>query len=76
MDAILSDEIKITLMSFYLITRPLQNFVKDVFIQMGCPSNEAEEAAEVLVNADLRGVDSSRCCLVYMDISDFGKKVE
>ncbi len=38
--------------------KALQNFVKEVFTQMGCPENEAAEASEVLVNADLRGVDS------------------
>lgn len=38
--------------------KALQHFVKEVFIKMGCPIDEASEASEVLVNADLRGVDS------------------
>lgn len=36
----------------------LKDYVKDVFSKMGCPIDEAKEAAKVLVNADLRGVDS------------------
>lgn len=36
----------------------LKLFVEKVFLGMGCPQNEANEAAEVLLSADLRGVDS------------------
>ncbi|NQZ76189.1 MAG: Ldh family oxidoreductase [Ekhidna sp.] len=36
----------------------LKRFAKDVFIKIGCPEKEALQAAEVLVSADLRGVDS------------------
>jgi LDH2 family malate/lactate/ureidoglycolate dehydrogenase len=36
----------------------LQNFVKQVFIKMGCPVEEADLAATILVAADLRGIDS------------------
>lgn len=36
----------------------LRNFTKSIFISIGCPKNEAELAADVLVSADLRGVDS------------------
>lgn len=36
----------------------LQNFIKEVFIKIGCPQEEAELASEVLISADLRGIDS------------------
>jgi len=36
----------------------LKKFTKDVLIQIGCPSGEAGLAAEILVSADLRGIDS------------------
>lgn len=36
----------------------LQNFIKEVFIKIGCPVEEAELASEVLISADLRGIDS------------------
>ena len=36
----------------------LKRFTKDVFMAIGCPAEEATQAAEVLVSADLRGVDS------------------
>jgi L-2-hydroxycarboxylate dehydrogenase (NAD+) len=33
-------------------------FTNEVFLKMGCPSNDAKLAADVLVSADLRGIDS------------------
>jgi LDH2 family malate/lactate/ureidoglycolate dehydrogenase len=36
----------------------LRAFVRDIFLQMGCPPADADLAADVLVSADLRGVDS------------------
>lgn len=36
----------------------LRKFTKSVFLEMGCPSDQAESATEVLLSADLRGVDS------------------
>jgi L-2-hydroxycarboxylate dehydrogenase (NAD+) len=36
----------------------LKDFVKQVFIKMGCPEEEADLAAIILVAADLRGIDS------------------
>jgi L-2-hydroxycarboxylate dehydrogenase (NAD+) len=36
----------------------LQKFTKEVFNHMGCPSDQAELATEVLLSADLRGIDS------------------
>jgi LDH2 family malate/lactate/ureidoglycolate dehydrogenase len=36
----------------------LQEFVRQVFLKMGCPEADAELAATVLITADLRGIDS------------------
>ncbi|NLR93060.1 Ldh family oxidoreductase [Flammeovirga agarivorans] len=36
----------------------LFNFSKNVFLAMGCPEKDADLAANVLLSADLRGVDS------------------
>ncbi|MEM6643753.1 MAG: Ldh family oxidoreductase [Bacteroidota bacterium] len=36
----------------------LKRFTQDIFCKIGCPEEEAGQAADVLVSADLRGVDS------------------
>lgn len=36
----------------------LRDFTRDVFLAMGCPAAQAELASEVLLSADLRGIDS------------------
>lgn len=36
----------------------LKDFTEKIFIKMGCPVEEAKKGAEVLLSADLRGVDS------------------
>jgi L-2-hydroxycarboxylate dehydrogenase (NAD+) len=36
----------------------LQNFTRDIFTSIGCPEAEATLASEVLISADLRGIDS------------------
>lgn len=36
----------------------LQNFVQAIFEAIGCPTIHAEQATDVLVTADLRGIDS------------------
>jgi L-2-hydroxycarboxylate dehydrogenase (NAD+) len=36
----------------------LKQFTHDIFIRMGCSSDDAVLATEVLLNADLRGIDS------------------
>src|SRR5688500_9920687 len=36
----------------------LQKFTKEVFDHMGCPPDQTELATAVLLNADLRGIDS------------------
>ncbi|MFP4092946.1 MAG: Ldh family oxidoreductase [Cyclobacteriaceae bacterium] len=36
----------------------LKSFTRDIFLKLGCPLKDAELAADVLLSADLRGVDS------------------
>lgn len=36
----------------------LYNFSRQVFLSMGCPEKDAQLASEVLIKADLRGIDS------------------
>ncbi len=36
----------------------LENFCEAIFLSIGCPSHQASQAAQVLLAADLRGVDS------------------
>ena len=33
-------------------------FTNEVFLKMGCPTDDAKLASDVLVSADLRGIDS------------------
>ena len=42
----------------YIPVNELQNFMKDVFIKLGVPSNEAIQCSEVLIKSDLRGIES------------------
>jgi L-2-hydroxycarboxylate dehydrogenase (NAD+) len=47
------------IMSFTLFTYArLKKFSEDVFLKMGCAPHHASMAAEALVSADLRGIDS------------------
>ncbi|MEY3350222.1 MAG: hypothetical protein RIQ50_333 [Bacteroidota bacterium] len=39
-------------------SQTLTQLVKSVFLAMGCPPHQAQLAADVLVSADLRGIDS------------------
>lgn len=36
----------------------LRQFANDIFLKMGCPSVQAGQASDVLLSADLRGIDS------------------
>lgn len=36
----------------------LWQFAHDIFLKIGCPNNQARQAADVLLSADLRGIDS------------------
>ena len=48
--------------------KTLQNFMRDVFIGLNVPKEDAEIIAEVLITSDLRGIDShgiQRCKMYY-----------
>ena len=38
--------------------KKLRKFTQDVFLAIGCSNSDAELAADVLLKADLRGIDS------------------
>jgi L-2-hydroxycarboxylate dehydrogenase (NAD+) len=52
----------------YLDAEILENFMKDVFIGLGIPNDDAKIIANVLITSDLRGIDShgiQRCKMYY-----------
>jgi LDH2 family malate/lactate/ureidoglycolate dehydrogenase len=52
----------------YVDARTLENFMRDVFIGLGVPKEDANIIAEVLITSDLRGIDShgiQRCKMYY-----------
>ena len=51
----------------------LQNFMRDVFIGLGVPKEDADIIADVLITSDLRGIDShgiQRCKMYYDRIKE------
>ena len=51
----------------------LQNFMRDVFIGLGVPKEDADIIADVLITSDLRGLDShgiQRCKMYYDRIKE------
>ncbi|HEV7349889.1 Ldh family oxidoreductase [Telluribacter sp.] len=53
----------------------LQHFTEEVFRKLGCPDQEAALAAEVLLSADLRGIDSHGIARLagYVRLYDIGR---
>lgn len=52
----------------YVDAKTLETFMKDVFIGLGVPEEDAKIIAEVLITSDLRGIDShgiQRCKMYY-----------
>ncbi|MFX1487770.1 MAG: Ldh family oxidoreductase [Promethearchaeota archaeon] len=52
----------------YIDAPTLENFMRDVFIGLGLPKEDAEIIANVLITSDLRGIDShgiQRCKMYY-----------
>jgi L-2-hydroxycarboxylate dehydrogenase (NAD+) len=52
----------------YIDATTLENFMRDVFIGLGVPKEDAEIIANVLITSDLRGIDShgiQRCKMYY-----------
>jgi len=57
----------------YLEHKILKSFMKDVFIELEVPEEDAEIIADVLINSDLRGIDShgiQRCKMYYDRIKE------
>ncbi len=50
---------------YYYDAQVMRDFVKDYFIHFGVPEEDARIAADVLVEADLRGVDSHGVIRMY-----------
>jgi LDH2 family malate/lactate/ureidoglycolate dehydrogenase len=42
----------------YIPVDTLQNFIRDTFIKLGVPADEAQVCSEVLITSDLRGIES------------------
>lgn len=61
-------------MELYSFER-LQRFTRDVFLAIGCPEKSADLAAEVLISADLRGIDSHGIARLpgYVRLYDHGR---
>ncbi len=57
----------------YVDTGTLENFIRDVFIGLGVPDEDATIIADVLITSDLRGIDShgiQRCKMYYDRIKE------
>jgi L-2-hydroxycarboxylate dehydrogenase (NAD+) len=48
----------ISMADIIITLKALHSFAEQIFLKMGCPEAEAAKATEVLVSADLRGIDS------------------
>jgi L-2-hydroxycarboxylate dehydrogenase (NAD+) len=52
----------------YIDAKTLENFMRDVFVGLGVPKQDANIIAEILITSDLRGIDShgiQRCKMYY-----------
>ncbi|MGV9198436.1 MAG: Ldh family oxidoreductase [Promethearchaeia archaeon] len=52
----------------YMDAKRLENFMRDVFVGLGVPKEDAEIIGEVLITSDLRGIDThgiQRCKMYY-----------
>ncbi|MFW9900608.1 MAG: Ldh family oxidoreductase [Candidatus Thorarchaeota archaeon] len=57
----------------YVDAYTLENFMRDVFIRLGVPKEDAKIIADVLITSDLRGIDShgiQRCKMYYDRIKE------
>ncbi len=57
----------------YLDAKTLENFMRDVFIGLGVPQDDAKIIADVLITSDIRGIDShgiQRCKMYYDRIKE------
>ena len=44
--------------TIYIEANTLENFMRDVFVGLGIPMEDASIIADVLITSDLRGIDS------------------
>ncbi|MBK5134249.1 Ldh family oxidoreductase, partial [Candidatus Bathyarchaeota archaeon] len=53
----------------YLDAETLESFMRDVFIGLGVPKDDAQIIAEVLIASDIRGIDTHgiQRCKMYFD---------
>ncbi|MFX0049431.1 MAG: Ldh family oxidoreductase [Candidatus Hermodarchaeota archaeon] len=53
----------------YINVETLENFMRDVFIGLGVPKDDAHIIAEVLITSDIRGIDTHgiQRCKMYFD---------
>ena len=49
----------------YVDANTLENFMRDVFIGVGVPKDDADIIANVLITSDLRGIDSHSTVLIW-----------
>ena len=57
----------------FIEAKTLENFIRDVFICVGVPKEDADIIADVLITSDLRGIDShgiQRCKMYYDRIKE------
>ena len=57
----------------YVDAKTLENFMRDVFMGLSVPKNDAEIIADVLITSDIRGIDShgiQRCKMYYDRIKE------
>ncbi|MFX1275182.1 MAG: Ldh family oxidoreductase [Promethearchaeota archaeon] len=57
----------------YVDAEILENFMRDVFLGLGVPNDDAKIIADVLITSDLRGIDShgiQRCKMYYDRIKE------
>ena len=50
----------------YQDAKTLENFMKDVFVGIGVPEKDAKTCAEVLIESDIRGIDSHGIARLFM----------
>jgi len=53
----------------YVDAEKLERFMRDVFIELGVPKDDAHIVAEVLIASDIRGIDTHgiQRCKMYFD---------
>jgi len=58
-----------------VLSKPLSDFTKEVFVQAGMPPEDAQAEADVLIWANLRGVDSHGVLRIPWYVSNIDKEI-